>query len=191
MRHHGRQRSDTGSLRIIGGDWRGRRLSFPAIPDLRPTSDRVRETLFNWLQPGLRDSHCLDMFAGSGALGLEALSRGAKHCTFLDQAPAAIMAIQSHLEMLKAADKAHAAIADALSWTGEPFDIVFVDPPFAREWVLPSLDHLVASNLLTHHALIYVETPLDYALEALPPPLKTSRDKKTGNVRYLLLEKHP
>src|SRR5690349_6524231 len=104
-----------GVLRIIGGQWRGRKLHFPALPGLRPSPDRVRETLFNWLAPTLAGSRCLDLFAGSGALGLEALSRGAQQCWFVDSANAACRRIQEHLTLLQCVD-ACVFNAEASQW---------------------------------------------------------------------------
>ena len=115
-------------LRIIGGEWRGLRLNFPDnVAHLRPTPDRVRETLFNWLTSRIQGAHCLDLFAGSGALGLEALSRGASHCTFVDNAAAAAEAVRSHLSQLNADQRATVVCGNALQWQGAPFDVVFID----------------------------------------------------------------
>src|SRR5450432_2048001 len=121
------------SVRIIGGEWRGRRINFPDIPGLRPTPDRVRETLFNWLQQAVAGARCLDLFAGSGALGLEALSRGAKALAFVEQAVPAARALREQLMRLGATSRAQVfemGAARFLRSAGEPFDIVFLDPPF-------------------------------------------------------------
>src|SRR5277367_3125267 len=123
------------SVRIIGGGWRGRRVSFPDIPGLRPTPDRVRETLFNWLQHSVAGSRCLDLFAGSGALGLEALSRGAREVVFVDQAQAAISHLQTQISRLDAVARTRIMGEDAgryLRTSPEVFDIVFLDPPFGQ-----------------------------------------------------------
>ncbi len=188
MRQQRRQQKGSGTLRIIGGDWRGRRLEFPSSPNLRPTGDRIRETLFNWLAAEVGGSRCLDLFAGSGALGLEALSRGARHCTFLETSSAAIDGINAHLSLLNAGDRGRAINTNALSWRDDPFDIVFVDPPFSENLAIHSLRHLINNQLLTDSALVYLEVASTASLEGLPPALSIVRDKQSGAVRYLLLE---
>ena len=188
MRQQRRQQKGSGTLRIIGGDWRGRRLEFPSSPNLRPTGDRIRETLFNWLAAEISGSRCLDLFAGSGALGLEALSRGARHCTFLETSSAAIEGINAHLSLLNAADRGRVINTNALSWRDDPFDIVFVDPPFSENLAIDSLRHLINNQLLTDSALVYLEVASTASLEDLPPALSIIRDKQSGAVRYLLLE---
>jgi len=188
MRQQRRQQKGSGTLRIIGGDWRGRRLEFPSSPNLRPTGDRIRETLFNWLAAEVGGSRCLDLFAGSGALGLEALSRGARHCTFLETSSAAIEGINAHLSLLNAADRGRVINTNALSWRDDPFDIVFVDPPFSENLAIDSLRHLINNQLLTDSALVYLEVASTASLEDLPPALSIIRDKQSGAVRYLLLE---
>ena len=177
-----------GRLRIIGGEWRGRKLDVPRVPGLRPTSDRTRETLFNWLGERVRDAQCLDLFAGSGALGLEALSRGARHCDFVDTSRAAIEAIGRHVAMLGAASRADTHCGDGLQWRGRPAEVVFLDPPFSAELLGPVLMHLQAAELLTHDALVYVELQRNQPLPPLAPFLAIRRDKIAGEVRYLLLE---
>jgi len=191
MRQQRRQQKGSGTLRIIGGDWRGRRLEFPSSPNLRPTGDRIRETLFNWLAAEVGGSRCLDLFAGSGALGLEALSRGARHCTFLETSSAAIEGINAHLTLLNAVDRSRVINTNALSWRDDPFDIVFVDPPFSENLAIDSLRHLVNNQLLTDSALVYLEVASTASLEDLPPCLSIVRDKRSGAVRYLLLEQQP
>ena len=188
MRQQRRQQKGSGTLRIIGGDWRGRRLEFPSSPNLRPTGDRIRETLFNWLAAEISGSRCLDLFAGSGALGLEALSRGARHCTFLETSSAAIEGINAHLSLLNAVDRGRVINTNALSWREDPFDIVFVDPPFSDNLAIDSLKHLINNQLLTESALVYLEVASTASLEDLPPALSIIRDKQSGAVRYLLLE---
>src|SRR5258708_23668137 len=123
------------SVRIVGGGWRGRRVSFPDIPGLRPTADRVRESLFNWLQHHIAGARCLDLFAGSGALGLEALSRGAKEVVFVEQAVAASRALQEQLIRLGGESKGQVVEMGAARYLRSPprpFDIVFLDPPFGQ-----------------------------------------------------------
>ena len=120
-------------IRIIGGTHRGRRLAFPDAAGLRPTPDRVRETLFNWLMPHLPGARCLDLFAGSGALGLEAVSRGAREVVLVDANPAVVKSLQENLRLLGETERARVIRSDALAFlrkeTDAPFDIVFLDPP--------------------------------------------------------------
>lgn len=178
-----------GELRIIGGRWRGRRLRFPAEPGLRPSPDRVRETLFNWLQGSLLEARCLDLFAGSGALGLEALSRGAAYCQFVDHAPAAIRRIQEHLQLLKCADGSVATTDVGRFLTvppAAPFDIVFLDPPFRLDLLQPCLDALGQHGWLAPGAWVYTESGSDEALPVMPSGLALSRDKQAGQVSYRL-----
>ena len=191
MRQQRRGQKSSNTLRIIGGDWRGRKLEFPPSPNLRPTGDRIRETLFNWLAPDIRGSRCLDLFAGSGALGLEALSRGASHCTFLETSAIAINVIGNHLTQLNAGGRGRVVNTNALFWQDDPFDIVFVDPPFSEGLAIDSLSHLINNRLLRDRALVYLEVASTTSLEKMPASLSVVRDKQTGAVRYLLLEKPP
>ncbi|WP_285762892.1 16S rRNA (guanine(966)-N(2))-methyltransferase RsmD [Biformimicrobium ophioploci] len=174
-------------LRIIGGEWRGRKLTFPAIDGLRPTGDRLRETLFNWLQWQLPRARCLDLFAGSGALGLEALSRGAAQVQFVELDRAAARAINGHLELLGSKDgKVFNGSAGAfLQQPPEPFDIVFVDPPFAGDLWQQALVAL-QQGWLAPDALVYIESPKHTDM-ALPPDWELLREKRSGQVCMRLL----
>lgn len=183
------QRGNTfNSLRIIGGQWRSRRLEFPDMPGLRPTPDRVRETLFNWLAPMLPGARCLDLFAGSGALGIEALSRGAAEVVFVERHPLAIRALRENLARLKA-ENARIEQSEALTWLrqpGTPFEIVLLDPPFGQGLLEPVCAALDVGGWLSEIAWIYLEAEA----EALPPPLPTDwtwhREKRSGAVAYRL-----
>ncbi len=177
-----------GRLRIIGGHWRGRKLEFPALEGLRPTTDRIRETLFNWLASDIAGARCLDVFAGSGALGLEALSRGASHCDFIDTAPEAVRAIRQHLSVLNATDRARVFVGDALVWSNEniPYDLVFIDPPFASGLAENALARCV--ELLKPGGLVYLEVA-KHQTPAVPETLQVIKDKCAGDVRYRLLER--
>lgn len=176
-------------VRIIGGRWRSRRIEFPTTAQLRPTPDRVRETLFNWLQPTIVGASCLDLFAGSGALGIEALSRGASRAVLVDRDPGVVRHLRSTLEQLEAN---HATVqrADALEFLRgaavEPFDLVFLDPPFADR-LLPQAVHLLAERgWLRPGALVYFERPADEPLLSLPAGWSVIRTKKAGQVGYHL-----
>jgi len=174
-------------VRIIGGDWRSRVLQFPDAPGLRPTPDRIRETLFNWLQLRIVGAHCLDLFAGSGALGFEALSRGAASVTALETAAAVATALRHNASLL-GSDRLQLVQQDALRWLDKPasqqFDIVFVDPPFADN------AHARCCELLQHYgwlapgALVYLEAGSNLAALALPPNWQLTRHKQAGDVQY-------
>jgi len=177
-------------VRIIGGTHRGRRLSFPDLPGLRPTGDRVRETLFNWLQPVLPGGRCLDLFAGSGALGLEAASRGAGAVVMLDQAPVVIKQLQQHVADL-GLEQVRIEQADALDWlsrgVAEPFDIVFLDPPFGSDLMGECCQRLDDGNWLNPGARVYIEMDVVESLPLLPENWQILRQKKAGQVAYYLV----
>lgn len=182
------QSSAPNRLRIVGGRWRGTRIDFPPVAAIRPTPDRVRETLFNWLQHEIVGTRCLDLFAGSGALGLEALSRGAAHVTFVDREPRIGRHIAATLERLRCTD-ADVVVSDAftfLSRGSSELDIVFLDPPFSLD-VLPRIYPLLASGWLKPRAFIYVEAPAESPLGELPQGWSIHRSKRAGQVGYHLL----
>jgi 16S rRNA (guanine966-N2)-methyltransferase len=175
-------------LRIIGGAWRGRKLRFAATAAIRPTPDRVRETLFNWLGGATRGAQCLDLFAGSGALGLEALSRGAAHVTFVEHDAAAARELRTRLAEWQAAD-ARVERDDALRYLAgpaRPFDIVFLDPPFAAQLLSRAAALLEAHHWLRGGALIYVECAARDGLPRLPPGWQPLKAKRAGEVGYHL-----
>jgi len=174
-------------VRIIGGHWRGTRLQVPPSPGLRPTSDRVRETLFNWLAPVLPGARVLDLFAGSGALGLEAISRGAASAVLVEADAALAQALVGATARLDAAGEVAVHRGDALRWLAEDggpaFDVAFVDPPFDADlWdaVLATLPQRLASD-----AWLYVETPLARPTST-PQGWALHREGATREVRYAL-----
>jgi 16S rRNA (guanine966-N2)-methyltransferase len=179
-----------GEVRIIGGAWRSRRLTFPASEGMRPTPDRVRETVFNWLAPYLPGAVCLDLFAGSGAFGFEALSRAAARAVLVEKRLEVIAALRHNREQLKAehADIVHADAAEFLRGPAAAFDIVFLDPPYASGLLAPCLQLLEAHGWLKPDAFIYLEAP-----ESEPPPLPATwqlvRSKTAGQVGYHLARK--
>lgn len=194
-------RSGRHSLRIIGGLWRGRRLSFPEVPGLRPTGDRIRETLFNWLQPWVLGEECLDLFAGSGACGFEALSRGAKSVVFVEVAREAADAIEQNLIVLAATPgyqgDAHVARMGAEQWlvsqveSQARYGLVFIDPPFVegeQTQLQECCQLLEASGVLKPDARIYVESgaPL---LSSLPSNWRPLRQQRAGAVHFGLFER--
>ena len=174
-------------LRIIAGHWRGRRWQFPA-GEIRPTSDRVRETLFNWLQGRVSGRRCLDLYAGSGALGLEALSRGAAHCVFVDHDAQAIAGLGDVLRKWGAdsgmAELVHASAAQYLARDAHPFELVFLDPPFAANALAADVNQLQARGWLAPGSLVYIEHPRNPALPPLPPAWEPLRSGTAGAVGY-------
>lgn len=184
-------RSSRGQLRIIGGRWRGRKLSFSAQVGLRPTPDRVRETLFNWLQPVITGARCLDLFAGSGALGLEAYSRGAARVVLVEQERRVCREIRTHLERF-AAERIELVTGDALVYLqepGQPFDIVFLDPPFESELLGWCCERLESGGWLAADAYIYLEAGSWTGVPPLPPHWRQVHKKQAGKVGYYLIRR--
>ena len=182
------------SVRIIAGAWRGRRIHFPDMPALRPTPDRVRETLFNWLQHSIADARVLDLFAGSGALGLEALSRGARQAVFVEQFPAAARALQEQLVRLGAAPKGRIlemGAARYLRTPGEPFDIAFLDPPFGTNALAEYIPLLDTGDWLKVGSLVYLENERSAGVPALPGHWELLKSKSAGEVGYHLARVNP
>lgn len=184
-----------GELRIVGGMWRSRRIRFPGGVNVRPTPDRVRETLFNWLGNWIEGKCVLDLFAGSGALGFEALSRGAAEAIFVERSRPAAEAIRSNAVLLEAAG-ASVACADALRFldrTEPGYDLVFIDPPYARGLAGPALEALVGRRLLNAGGFVYVEhsASVDKAATrpVIPQGLALYRELHAGMVHGVLLRK--
>jgi len=176
-------------VRIIGGQWRGRKLTFPDVEGLRPTSDRMRETLFNWLAPIIHGASCLDLFAGSGALGFEAASRGAARVVLVERSHSVAQALLGHQQRLSATN-VEVVQRDAvryLAGSAEPFDIVFLDPPFADAALLQqSIQRLDTSRWLKPGAYIYLETRAKSPLPSLPESWLAVKQKNAGQVCYQL-----
>ncbi len=178
------------SVRIIGGRWRGRRIAFPDLPGLRPTPDRVRETLFNWLQHSLAGVRCLDLFAGSGALGLEALSRGAQEVVFIDQAAAAARSLQEQLTRLNGVANAKVfsmGAARYLRGAAQPFDIVFMDPPFGQDALAEYVPLLDTGGWVSKGSLVYLENERTAGVPRLPSHWEVLKSKSAGEVGYHLV----
>ena len=181
-----------GSVRIIAGHWRGTRLPVADAAGLRPTPDRVRETLFNWLQGSLAGARVLDLFAGSGALGLEAVSRGASEAVLVERDPQLARSLRTTVARLQGGDQVEVACADALAWLGSPprgqFDLVVVDPPYAAglwDAVLAALPPWLAPG-----AWLYLESPADAAMGPGPGWLP-HREGTTREARYALYRHDP
>lgn len=190
-------RKKPGTVRIIGGRWRGRRLPVPDVPGLRPSGDRGRETLFNWLTPYVRGARCVDLFAGSGVLGFEAASRGAASVVLIEKAAAAAGTLKNNLEMLQTGDKdlnVRILNMDALAWleTCEPqsLDLVFVDPPFGSGLEKRSLELVFDNDCLAEGALVYLETARNSGDFSPGPGWETVKEKSVGDVQMRLLKKN-
>ena len=184
------KKMSTSSVRIISGAWRGRRLHFPVAPGVRPTHNRIRETLFNWLSTEIPQSLCLDLFAGSGALGFEALSRGAKNVVFVDRSREVVQAIQANLIQLQAsgATVIHSSVPFAKNSLGRVnFDIVFLDPPFGAGTFLPTLTWLKKSQLIDCQTIVYFELPLADQCFLERVGLLVIKQKQTRSISYGLL----
>ncbi|WP_457673843.1 16S rRNA (guanine(966)-N(2))-methyltransferase RsmD [Thiolapillus sp.] len=172
------------SIRLIGGEFRGRRLSFADLPGLRPTADRLRETLFNWLQGQVEGAACLDLFAGSGALGLEALSRGAGYVRLVDQSRVVVRQLRRNLETLGVESRAEVVSGDALrllrAQADRSFDLVFLDPPFARDWLEEICGLLEDHGWLSPRGWIYLEQDSHRAWPGIPAAWSLYREAKAG-----------
>ena len=188
MAKHNKTKQPLGTIRIIAGKWRGRKINFPNVQGLRPTPDRVRETLFNWLQPVVGDAHCLDLFAGSGALGLEAASRGAAHVELVELDSSAIKSLQQNCQLLSAdnCQVFNSTAHDFLIVNTQRYDIVFIDPPYQANMWSGIADLLVKNDCLVDNARIYLECPKKQGLPDLPPQWQLLKDKVAGDVRYCL-----
>lgn len=176
-----------GELRIIGGQWRSRLVGFSAKDGVRPTPDRVRQTVFDWLAPRIEGARCLDLFAGSGALGLEALSRGAGFVRFVETGREQVAKISTAISQLGCMDRAEVRNADAmieLAYPKDAFDVVFLDPPYETGLLARALPLL--PGLLKPESRVYVEWPQD-ARPALPAGFVWLRDKTAGRVSFGLL----
>lgn len=176
-------------MRIVAGNWRSRLLQIADVPGLRPTSERIRETLFNWLAPQLHGTRCLDLCAGTGALGLEALSRGAAEVVFVEQSAVAAKTLQANIASLDASG-AELRNADARQYLRgpltKPFDIVFLDPPFAADMHDELCRLLAEKRCLASGARIYIEMDRRRPELNLPDGWRIAKNKTAGNVRYML-----
>ncbi|MFQ6003862.1 MAG: 16S rRNA (guanine(966)-N(2))-methyltransferase RsmD [Woeseia sp.] len=186
----GHDRSFPGRLRIVAGKWRSRLLRIMDEPGLRPTSERTRETLFNWLSPVIGGARCLDLFAGTGALGIEALSRGAARVVFVDNSAHVVAALRKNLSELHAVN-VEVYRRDALAYLREadpePFDIVFLDPPFEKDLLSELCRSLVGNRWLDDNAVVYLEQGSDGARTELPEGWVTTHRKIAGKVSYSLV----
>jgi 16S rRNA (guanine966-N2)-methyltransferase len=182
----------SGSVRIIGGEWRGRRLPVPDLPGLRPSGDRCRETLFNWLQADIREATCVDLFAGSGSLGMEAASRGAAEVILIEKLNLAARILRENITRMDARNVNVIAI-DALQWlhgcAAASLDIAFVDPPFGTQLESRALELIDIRNCIRPGGFVYIETDRGTALAGPRPGWEIAREKVIGEVRMVLLKK--
>jgi 16S rRNA (guanine966-N2)-methyltransferase len=182
--------NNKGSIRIIAGLHRGRKLPVLEAEGLRPTTDRVKETVFNWLMPFIQDSICLDCFAGSGGLGFEALSRGASHVNFVELNKFAVQQLKENQQLLKA-NNISVIQSDALSFiqnNTQKFDVVFLDPPFRQNFIEQTAI-LLNEKSLADNALIYIEMESEQNNQKLPLNWKLLKEKIAGQVIYRLYQK--
>ncbi len=185
------KKSQPGRLRIVAGKWRSRLLDIAEVPGLRPTSERVRETLFNWLAPSIQGARCLDLFAGTGALGFEAMSRGATEVVFVENSRRAIKAIEKSTKILDAAGVVvHCGDATEYLRDARPasFDIIFLDPPFADDSLEALCRQIDDRGILAPGGRIYLEQDRAKPETELPDRWRILRNKTAGNVRYMLVE---
>jgi 16S rRNA (guanine966-N2)-methyltransferase len=189
MKH--KTRKNCNQVRIIGGQFRGRKINFADLPGLRPTPDRVRETLFNWLAPVITSAYCLDLFCGSGALGFEALSRGARHVTFVDREAEVVSTIKKQLALfaITHASVYQAQVPQLLSSPTEPYNVIFLDPPFGQNLIDTAGKWLEQQSWLAENALIYVEAEIDLSPLPVPQAWEVLRHKTAGKVAYYLLKR--
>lgn len=196
MTSYSSTRNKRNHFRIIAGEWRSRKLAFPGdVESLRPTTDRIRETLFNWLQQKIPGARCLDLFAGSGALGLEALSRGAGYCCFVEAHADSVRNIREHLATLEC-DHGRCVHDDAARFLkpgcpDKPFDIVFLDPPFGEHHLEPVCAALESGGWLAPSAWVYLESSIREAPPEVPANWRDHREKAAGEVRFQLFVREP
>ena len=181
---------NTSSIRIIGGRHKSYRIVFRATPALRPTTDRAKETLFSWLQFELEGKSCLDLFAGTGSLGLEALSRGAQHVTFVEKEKSLFKSIKKNIIHLGYEDKIQAACIDASRWlktNKQKFDVIFLDPPFDQIDYKVLIRTIYQSNVLNEGGKVFLETN-KYTELKLSKTLNILKEKTIGDVRLMILQ---
>jgi 16S rRNA (guanine966-N2)-methyltransferase len=180
-------------IRIIGGTWRSRKIRFPAAPGLRPSPDRVRETLFNWLGQDLEGLVCLNLYAGSGVLGFEAASRGAKRVVQVERSPEACIALKQNREQLaaRAVQIVSMDVSRFLAGSTEAFDLVFLDPPFHQGLVEPCCHELEGKGWLAAHGRVYIEAEKEKVWGQMPETWQIYRHKQAGGVDYRLCQRRP
>lgn len=185
----GSSHTGSGQLRIIAGEWRSRKLPVANVPGLRPTSDRVRETVFNWLAMITPKARVLDVFSGTGALSMEALSRGASSAILLEKSPAVVRTLKSNLALLKT-EYAKVVEIDSLNWLSQPaeigFDLIFLDPPFRMKLLEPACRLLEHNGYLNENSRIYIEVEKELSPLPVPDNWQLEKSKTTGQVGFSL-----
>lgn len=186
------QNASLGQIRIIGGKWRGRKLPVRNSEGLRPTTDRIKETLFNWLMPVIRDANCLDCFAGSGSLGFEALSRFANNVTFIELDTQNAQLLSENKTRLQAENATiiNGNSMEVLNQVGNTFDIVFIDPPFRKGLLNETINLLEKNQWLADECWIYLESEAESPLTNIPANWQLHREKIAGQVAYRLFIRH-
>ena len=186
-----RRVSGAHSVRIIAGNWRGSRIPIPAESGVRPTPDRVRETLFNWLSDMIPGARCLDLFAGTGILGFEALSRQAEEVWFVETDSLLVRSLRTQITRFSADAKIIHEDASAVleGPVSRQFDIVFLDPPYQSTMLAPAMQALEANDWLGKDALVYAEKPAREPLSGIPPGWVLWRESKAGQVGYYLFRR--
>ena len=186
-----KKHAGSGKLRIVGGEWRSRQLSIANVEGLRPTPDRIRETLYNWLTGWVAGARCLDAFSGTGALGLEALSRGASHVTFVEFSPIAAKQLKENLQLLKCTN-CEVIQADANQWLSQkatqPYNLIFLDPPFHKGMVAPICEQLHVNGYLAENALVYIESEVGLGMPDVPSCWAVMKEKTAGQVTCRLFQ---
>ncbi|MFT5259331.1 MAG: 16S rRNA (guanine966-N2)-methyltransferase [Saprospiraceae bacterium] len=181
----------SGRVRIIGGKWRSRLLSFPSVDALRPTPDAVRETAFNWLSQSIEGMACLDLYAGSGALGFEAVSRGAQSAVLVEKNTKVVKALRASKELVDSADQIEITACAGLEYiatTVRKFDLIFLDPPFASDELAKACYHIDKMNLLNLDGLVYLESPSDLKKLPIPDTWVVLKQAHKGAVSYTLAQ---
>lgn len=179
-----------GEIRIIAGQWRGRKLPVLDKEGLRPTTDRIKETVFNWLMPYILDSRCLDCFAGSGSLGIEALSRQAKYVQFFELDKQVAKQLEANLIRLQT-QSGKVQQGDSLQYLKEgnqdaPYELVFLNPPFNKALLQPAIQQLEDGNWIAQNSLIYIEKERSLDKLELPPHWELLKHKQAGEVSFSL-----
>lgn len=185
-----KQQAAKGSIRIISGQWKGRKLPVLAAEGLRPTTDRTKETLFNWLMPYIKDRHCLDLFAGSGSLGFEALSRYASSVVFVEKHKQAAETLRQNLQLLKTSSPLTQVIlgdaTEIVTRLDRQFDLIFLDPPFHQNLLPGIVEKLLAHQLLNLGCLIYIETEISHTDIRIPQEWRLLKQSQTKQLCYRL-----
>ena len=188
-----RKTTASGQVRIIGGRWRGRKLPVVDAQGLRPTTDRIKETVFNWLQFELAEAEIVDLFAGSGGLGFEALSRGAAQCHFVETWAPAVQQLRNNIQSVQANAQVHSkgALEFITSCATASIDVLFIDPPFGQAWLEKIIPAIETHQVLKPNAWIYVETGTADSATSWPPNWHIHREKTAGQVCYRLFQYRP